>query len=495
MSIKVYNTLTRKKEEYIPRDQGKASIYVCGVTPYDYAHIGNARPPVVWDCIRRFLRDQGYEVRMVQNFTDVDDKIIRRAQEKGVDPLALSREYSQVYLEDLAALGVEKVEVYPRVSEHIPEIIEMVRVLVEKGHAYELSGDVYFDIRSFSEYGKLSQRSPEEMMAGARVELNDKKKDPMDFALWKAAKPGEPSWDSPWGKGRPGWHIECSAMSLKYLQPGLDFHGGGTDLVFPHHENEIAQSEAFSGKEPFVRYWLHSAFINIGNDKMSKSLGNFVTIREACEKFTAKAVRFWILGTHYRNPLSFGEEELRAAARGLERLENARQNWQHLLTTDGIAGKSVDQAVSTEPKEGQDVEERTAEANKLKDLAEKAKKRFVEAMEDDFNTALALGVLYELVRDVNKWCLAEDFTLTPVERPALSAALSVLNHYGEVLGIWFDEAEEGGISDREIANLVEERQKARAERDFQKADQIRERLKELGIVLEDTPQGVRWKRG
>jgi cysteinyl-tRNA synthetase len=333
------------------------------------------------------------------------------------------------------------------------------------------------------------------MMAGARVEVNDKKKDPMDFVLWKAAKPGEPSWDSPWGKGRPGWHIECSAMSLRYLQPGFDFHGGGTDLVFPHHENEIAQSEAFSGKEPFVRYWLHSAFINIGNDKMSKSLGNFVTIREACEKFTAKAVRFWILGTHYRNPLSFGEEELKAAARGLERLENARQNWQHLLTADGMAGKSIDQAVSTGPKEGPDEKERAAEADQIKDLAEKAKKRFVEAMEDDFNTALALGVLYELVRDVNKWCLAEDFTLTPVEKPVLSTAFSVLNHYGEVLGIWFDEAREGAISDQEVADLVAERQKARAERDFQKADQIRERLKGLGIVLEDTPQGVRWKRG
>lgn len=492
MSIKVFNTLTRKKEEYIPRDPGKVSIYVCGVTPYDYAHIGNARPPVVWDCIRRFLRDQGYEVYMVQNFTDVDDKIIRRAQERKMDPLELSREYSQAYLEDLAALGVERVEAYPRVSEHIPEIIEMIQTLVEKGHAYELSGDVYFDIRSFPEYGKLSQRSPEEMMVGARVEPNTRKKDVMDFALWKAAKPGEPSWDSPWGKGRPGWHIECSTMSLKYLRSGFDFHGGGTDLIFPHHENEIAQSEAFNGEAPFARYWLHSAFINMGNDKMSKSLGNVVTIREACERFTAKAVRFWILGTHYRNPLSFGEEELKAAARGLERLENARQNWRHLLTASGRAEQTG--TVQTDQAAGEEGM-RAAAAEKIKALAEEAEKRFVEAMEDDFNTALALGVLYELVRDVNKWCLAEGFVLMDMEKQALTAALSVLDRCGEVLGIWFDEPEEeSGISDQEIAELIEERQKARAERNFQKADQIRDHLKEKGIVLEDTPQGVRWRR-
>ena len=485
MTIKVYNTLTKQKEEFIPREEGKVSIYVCGVTPYDYAHIGNARPPVVWDCIRRFLRDQGYQVRMVQNFTDVDDKIIRRSQEKGMDPLELSAEYSRVYLEDLTDLGVERVEFYPRVSLHIQEIIEMVKTLVEKGHAYKSAstGDVYFDIQSFPDYGKLSGRSQEEMMAGARVDLNEEKKHPMDFALWKAAKPGEPSWDSPWGKGRPGWHIECSAMSLKYLESGFDFHGGGTDLIFPHHENEIAQSEGFTGQEPFVRYWLHSAFINMGSDKMSKSLGNFVTIREAIQKFSAKAVRFWILGTHYGNPLSFGEEELKAAARGLERLENAKQNWAHLL-------ESASEELNLDPDEQKQVEE-------VKTLVDQAGPRFIQAMEDDFNTALALGVLYELVRDVNKWCLAEDFKLSLAGRPILEQALSALNHYGEVLGIWFaPSAEEGvGITEQQIEDLIAHRQQARKERDFQKADRIRDDLKEQGIILEDTPQGVRWKRG
>jgi len=281
-------------------------------------------------------------------------------------------------------------------------------------------------------------------------------------------------------------------MSLKYLRSGFDFHGGGTDLIFPHHENEIAQSEAFNGEAPFARYWLHSAFINMGNDKMSKSLGNVVTIREACERFTAKAVRFWILGTHYRNPLSFGEEELKAAARGLERLENARQNWRHLLTASGRAEQTG--TVQTDQAAGEEGM-RAAAAEKIKALAEEAEKRFVEAMEDDFNTALALGVLYELVRDVNKWCLAEGFVLMDMEKQALTAALSVLDRCGEVLGIWFDEPEEeSGISDQEIAELIEERQKARAERNFQKADQIRDHLKEKGIVLEDTPQGVRWRR-
>ncbi|NLW55862.1 MAG: cysteine--tRNA ligase [Firmicutes bacterium] len=477
MVITVYNTLTRQKEEFIPREAGKVSIYVCGVTPYNYAHIGNARPPVVWDCIRRFLEAQGYEVTFVQNFTDVDDKIILRAQELGKEPLALAQEYAEIYLEDLATLGVLPATHYPKVSEHITEIIEMVEGLVEKGHAYVLDGDVYFAVDSFPEYGKLSGRRPEEMMSGARVEVDDRKRTPMDFALWKAAKPGEPAWDSPWGKGRPGWHIECSTMSLKYLESGFDFHGGGVDLIFPHHEIEIAQAEAYNGCAPFVRYWLHSAFITMSGDKMSKSLGNVVTIREACERFTPKVVRFWLLGTHYRNPLSFGEEELKAAARGLERLETAKENWRYLLST-------TDQEAGAE-----------AVPEQLSELIRDCKTRFTAAMADDFNTAMALGVLYELVREVNKWALAESFKLTGANRPALEEALSVLQDCGELLGIWFTaEQATTSLSEEEIKELVEKRQNARANRDFKTADAIRDTLKAKGIILEDTPQGARWKR-
>lgn len=476
MAIMVYNTLTRKKEEFVPRDPGKVGIYVCGVTPYNYAHIGNARPPVVWDCIRRFLRFRGYEVTLVQNFTDVDDKIILHAHQTGEDPLALSARFAQIYLEDMAALGVEPATYYPKVSAHIPEIIAMVKGLMEKGHAYQVDGDVYFAVDTFPEYGKLSARPLEEMLSGARVEADPRKKNPMDFALWKEAKPGEPAWDSPWGKGRPGWHIECSAMSLKYLESGFDFHGGGTDLVFPHHENEIAQAEAYCGTQPFVRYWLHTAFITMRGDKMSKSLGNVVTIREACARFTPKVVRFWLLGTHYRNPLSFGEEELTAAGSGLARLETARENWRHLLSTPvregaGEIGPEVVAVVAG------------------------CRERFIDAMEDDFNTALALGVLYELVREVNKWALAEDFILTAETEKVLREALSLLEELGGLLGIWFHEAPvETGLSAEEINALVEKRQEARKRKDFKTADEIRDSLKAAGIILEDTPQGVRWRR-
>ncbi len=478
MAIMVFNTLTKQKEEFIPREPGKVSIYVCGVTPYDYAHIGNARPPVVWDCIRRFLRYQGYQVTLVQNFTDVDDKIILRAQQSGKEPLDLAAEFAEIYLTDLAMLGVERATYYPKVSEHIPEIIQMVQGLVEKGHAYVLEEDVYFAIDSFPEYGKLSGRQLEEMMSGARVDVDHRKRNLMDFALWKAAKPGEPSWESPWGKGRPGWHIECSAMSLKYLGSGFDFHGGGTDLIFPHHENEITQAEAYCGSKPFVRYWLHSAFITLSGDKMSKSLGNVVTIREACTHFSPKVVRFWLLGTHYRNPLSFGEEELKAAARGLERLETAKENWKHLLSTK-IRDQAEDGSVDS-----------------ITEFIVDSKKRFINALEDDFNTALSLGVLYELVREINKWALAEGFQLTVANKQALQEALSVLEELGDLLGIWFAaEPQEKEVSAEQVKELVQKREEARASKDFKTADWIRDSLKKQGIILEDTPQGVRWRRG
>ncbi len=478
MAIQVYNTLTKQKEEFVPANPGKVGIYVCGVTPYNYAHIGNARPPVVWDCIRRFLRYRGYEVTLVQNFTDVDDKIILHAKQSGEDPLALSARFAQIYLEDMEALGVETATYYPKVSEHLPEIIEMVQGLVDKGHAYQVEGDVYFAVDSFADYGKLSGRPLEEMLSGARVEADQRKRNPMDFALWKAAKPGEPAWESPWGKGRPGWHIECSAMSLKYLDTGFDFHGGGSDLIFPHHENEIAQAEAYCGTKPFVRYWLHTAFITMSGDKMSKSLGNVVTIREACARFTPKAVRFWLLGTHYRNPLSFGEEELTAAAHGLARLETARDNWRHLLSTPVQAD---DEGAGVIPS--------------IPELVASCRHRFIAALEDDFNTAMALGMLYDLVREVNKWALADDFVLTASRQELLAEALAVLEELGALLGIWFaEEPAATSLSEDEINSLVEQRQTARDNRDFNTADEIRDTLKAAGIVVEDTPQGMRWRR-
>lgn len=475
MRIMVYNTLTRRKEEFIPREKGKVGIYVCGITPYDYAHIGNARPPVVWDVIRRFLRSCGYKVFMVQNVTDVDDKIIRRAQQEGCSPLELSAKYARIYFEDLAALGVEEPDVRPKVSEHIPEIVAMVEQLVNKGHAYEVEGDVYFAVESFPEYGKLSGRSLDEMTAGARVEVDTRKRHPMDFALWKAAKPGEPAWDSPWGKGRPGWHIECSTMSLKYLQPGFDFHGGGADLVFPHHENEIAQSEAATGSKPFVRYWLHTGFITTGGDKMSKSLGNIVTIRQVMEDFSPLAVRFWLLGTHYRNPLSFGQQELQSAARGLERLETAEANWRRLL--------------GEKP-----VKQQEKEAGRLRQVVKESRERFFEAMRDDFNTATALGSLYEMVREVNKWCLSREFQMTGEGREVLAEALAVLEEEGEILGIRRKETVQA-LDEQEIKEMLARRRQARAEKNYALADQIREELKNRGIIIEDTPQGTRWRRG
>lgn len=475
MAIRLYNTLTRKKEIFETAEAGRVKIYVCGVTPYNYAHIGNARPPVVWDCFRRFLEYQGYEVTFVQNFTDVDDKIIQRGKELNRDPLSISDEYSKIYLEDLEALGVLPADHYPKVSQHIPEILQMVTALVEKGHAYVVDGDVYFDIERFPEYGRLSGRSLEEMQAGARVDVDERKRNPMDFALWKAAKPGEPSWESPWGPGRPGWHIECSAMSLKYLGCGFDLHGGGTDLIFPHHENEIAQSEAYTGCAPFVHYWLHSAFITMGGDKMSKSLGNVVTIRDLLQRYPAKVVRFWLIGTQYRNPLSFGEEELNSAAKGLERLETARVNLRHILGLSPVDGD--------DPK-----------AREIANLTVDTRQRFVEAMEDDFNTALALGALYELVREVNRWALDREFRPTVPGLRAVESVLQVLDELGKLLGIWFDQPTHDGLSDAEIEALVMERQEARKAKNWQRADELRDQLKSAGVVLEDTPQGIRWKR-
>jgi cysteinyl-tRNA synthetase len=479
MSIKVFNTLSKTKEEFIPREPGKVGIYACGITPYNYAHIGNSRPAVFWDCVRRFLKWQGYQVNFVQNFTDVDDKIINRAQELGREPLELAEDYARIYLEDLQRLQVLPADRYPKVSEHIPEIITMTQGLLNKGFAYELAGDVYFEVAKFVPYGKLSGRDLEELQAGARVEVNNAKRDPMDFALWKAAKPGEISWESPWGPGRPGWHIECSAMALKYLGSGFDLHGGGEDLVFPHHENEIAQSEAYTGSQ-FARYWLHNAFVTVSGERMGKSMGNFSTIRDVITKFPPQVVRFWLLGTHYRNPISFGPEELTAAARGLERLETACFNWEHLLKQEPAAQADA-----------------TAEIFAVKERLVKTKADFVAGMEDDFNTPLALSSLYELVREVNRWTQEREFLLTSARRETLAEALATLKLLGgEVLGLFAKTATDSAVIDvAAVEALIAQRAQAKREKNWALADGIRDELKQQGVVLEDTPQGVRWRVG
>ena len=475
--MKVYNTLTKSKVEFIPRESGKVSIYTCGVTPYNFAHIGNARPPIFWDTVRRFLLDRGYQIEYIQNFTDVDDKIIKRSQQLEKDPLLLAEEYAQIYLEDLNALGVLPAAHYPKVSEHIPEIIALVEKLIAKDHAYELKGDVYYAVASFPEYGKLSGRTLDDLQAGARVEVNEEKRDPMDFALWKAAKTGEISWDSPWGKGRPGWHIECSAMSLKYLGSGFDLHGGGEDLVFPHHENEIAQSEGATG-EPFVRYWLHNAFITVNGERMGKSMGNFSTIRDVLGKFPAKVVRFWFAGTHYRNPISFGEAELSTATRGLERLENALFNWKHLLKQELVA----------EVSSGNELEQ-------IKAKLIQTEPEFVAALEDDFNTPQALASLYELIREINRWTQTENFLFNQEAKEVLTSATEVIVKLGQILGLFLEnEVNSVGITEAEIEELVTQRVQAKRDKNWALADQIRNELKAEGIILEDTAQGARWKR-
>ncbi|AEG16636.1 cysteinyl-tRNA synthetase [Desulfofundulus kuznetsovii DSM 6115] len=481
--MEIYNTLTRRKEKFIPRHPGRVDMYVCGPTTYNFIHLGNARPLVFFDTVRRYFQYRGYRVKYVQNFTDIDDKIINRAREEGVDALALARKYIDEYYRDAEALNVRPADVHPRVSEHLPEIIDLISTLIEKKAAYVVDGDVYFDISAFPEYGKLSGRTLEEMQAGARVEVDPRKKHPMDFALWKAAKPGEPAWDSPWGKGRPGWHIECSAMALKYLGNNFDIHGGGFDLVFPHHENEIAQAEAATGR-PFVRYWMHNGFITVNQEKMSKSLGNFFLVREILDRFPPEVVRFFLLSTHYRSPLDFDDEKMAAAGRGLERFKNSIR-----LLTEALDRPSREQI---EPED----EEFIA-------ALEKHHRDFVAAMDDDFNTALAVGIWFELAREVNAYLHG---TAGSPCRAALEKAMDLFRSFNEVLGLFrVDErtgriliegrhAKSDGLEEALIELLLEVRQQARAKKDWATADRIRDRLKELGIILEDTPGGVRWKR-
>lgn len=484
--MQVYNTLTRTKEEFVPRDKGQVSMYVCGPTTYNFIHLGNARPLVFFDTVRRYFIYKGYKVNYVQNFTDVDDKIINRAHEEKMDPLELAEKYVREYFVDADALNVLRADTHPKVSEHITEIIDLIKRIEEKGHAYAVDGDVYFAVRSFDGYGKLSGRTLEDMQAGARVEVDPRKKDPMDFALWKTAKPGEPSWDSPWGAGRPGWHIECSAMAEKYLKNGFDIHGGGFDLIFPHHENEIAQSEAACQK-PFARYWMHNGFITVNQEKMSKSLGNFFLVREILAKFPADVVRWYLLSTHYRSPLDFDDEKLVMAGKGLERIKTAIRLLYEVMDLPIYEGAASQ------------VEE------SFREKIQTHKLEFERAMDDDLNTALAISVFFELAKDINIYLGKLNGKLTPEAKGFLDQAHALVKEFNSVLGILKEDKMTGRLILTEnntddtlteglIQLIIKIRHDARAKKDWATADAIRDGLKGLGIVLEDTPQGVRWKK-
>lgn len=482
MAIKVYNTLTKRKEEFVPMVPGQAKIYVCGVTPYNHPHVGNARPFVTWDVIRRFLEHEGYDVTHVQNFTDVDDKIINAANKEGVQWFDICNRYIDSYYEVMDKLNVKRAHVYPRVSEHMTEIIGTVQKLIDNGHAYVVDGDVYYSVTSFSEYGCLSGRNLDDMQAGARVDVDERKHHPMDFALWKAAKPGEPSWDSPWGKGRPGWHIECSTMSMKYLGEQFDFHGGGSDLIFPHHENEIAQSEGCTHKHPFVKYWLHNGFITVNEEKMSKSLGNFFMVIDILKSFDSETLRFFIVETHYRSPLDFSDARLNEAKKSLARLRNAKE------VLGALAVK-----MSAGP---------TPRSLALREEAAKLRQNFIDAMADDFNTALAISYMFELAKKINAY-KAEigegkpDGKLIDIWQKLFAEMCSIIGIL-ETKENADGEATEPKAADPEAAAIeaaIAKRTEAKKNKDFKLADQIRDELAAKGIILQDTPQGVKWIRG
>lgn len=470
MEMRLYNTLTRKKEEFVPIEKGKVRMYVCGPTVYNYIHIGNARPMIIFDTVRRFFEYKGYEVNYVSNFTDVDDKIIKKAVEEGVSAQEISERYIKAVLEDMQALNIKPATKNPKATEEIDGMIDMISTLIENGHAYEKNGTVYFKTRSFKEYGKLSKKNIDDLEAGHReikVAGEEEKEDSLDFVLWKPKKEGEPSWPSPWSDGRPGWHIECSVMSKKYLGEQIDIHAGGEDLIFPHHENEIAQSEAANGKE-FAHYWLHNGFLNINNEKMSKSKGNFFTVRDIGEKYPYDVLRFFMLsGAHYRMPLNFSADLMEAAKNGLERIKVAVER------LDDIAKKKNEAEVSEQEKQV------------IADL-KKLQAKFDTAMEDDFNTADAISAVFEMVKLVNVG-ITEDSDATLAEEAKKSIVTLM-----DVLGVPVEPVKE--ILDTEIEQLIEERQTARKNKDFQRADEIRDILLEKGIVLKDTREGVKWTR-
>jgi len=456
--------MTREKEKFVPLEENKVKMYVCGPTVYNYIHIGNARPAIVFDTVRRYFEYKGYEVDYVLNFTDVDDKIIAAANELGESVQTLTNRFIDAYLADVSALGVKEATHHPRVTETIDDIIRFVEGLIEKDYAYAVDGDVYFKPRAFDSYGKLSAQSIDELRSGARIRVGENKEDPLDFALWKKTKEGEVAWDSPWGKGRPGWHIECSAMAKKYLGKTIDIHAGGQDLTFPHHENEIAQSEALN-EQTFANYWMHNGYINIDNEKMSKSLGNFILTKDIIKQYDPMVVRFFMLSVHYRNPINFTDELLDSAKNSFERIQISHQNLEHRKQTSTNLGMDLEKWLSK--------------------IAEN-KRAFEAAMDDDFNTANAITVLFELSKDANLY-LEEKQTDSAVLDAFQQTMAEILN----VLGIKFTEE---ALLDEEIEALIEERNEARKSRDFARADEIRDLLKDKDIILEDTPQGVRWRR-
>jgi cysteinyl-tRNA synthetase len=465
MTIQLYNTLTRKKEEFVPLEEGKVKMYVCGPTVYNYIHIGNARPAIVFDTVRRYFEYRGYDIQYVSNFTDVDDKLIRAANQLGEDVPTIANRFIEAYFEDVSALGCKKADIHPRVMENMDIIIDFIDQLVKKGYAYESEGDVYFRTRKFDDYGKLSHQSIDDLQVGARIEVGEKKQDDMDFALWKAAKEGEIFWESPWGIGRPGWHIECSAMAKKYLGETIDIHAGGQDLTFPHHENEIAQSEALTGKT-FARYWMHNGYINIDNEKMSKSLGNFVLVHDIIKAHNPQVLRFFMLSVHYRNPINYSEELLDSTKAAYERLTTSYQNLQHRK------------------------ESSTNLTNNNQEWLEKIEAlqdEFIKAMDDDFNTAKAISVLFDLSKLANYYLLEKNTAVEVIDK-----FTEQFNELFNVLGLTLEATE---LLDEEIDALIEQRIQARKDRNFQLSDQIRDQLKEMNIILEDTPQGTRWKRG
>jgi len=464
MSIRIYNTLTQKKEVFKPIEEGKVKMYVCGPTVYNYIHIGNARPAIVFDTVRRYLEYRGYEVKYVSNFTDVDDRIIKAANENNEDVFSLADRFIHAYFEDIAALGCLKAVHHPRVTENMDIIIHFIKGLIDKGFAYESDGDVYFRTKKFQEYGKLSHQSIDDLRLGARIEVGEKKQDPLDFALWKAAKPGEVYWESPWGKGRPGWHIECSAMARKYLGDTIDIHAGGQDLTFPHHENEIAQSESLTGK-PFANYWMHNGYINIDNEKMSKSLGNFVLVHDIITQHDPNVLRFFMLSVHYRHPINYSEELLKNAKAALERLQTSYQNLKHRLE----ASTNL-----------------TDDDQKWLDQIANFHHQFIEEMDDDFNTANAISVLFEVSKLANYYLMEKNTSAVVIRK-----FLETFEQFFNVLGL---ELTKEQLLDEEIEQLITKRNEARKNRDFHTADRIRDQLKEMNIVLEDTPQGTRWKR-
>lgn len=469
MPLSLFNDLTREKQVFEPIELGKVRFYSCGPTVYDYFHIGNARPFIVFDSLRRYLEFLGYEVTYVQNFTDIDDKMISRASQLGISVSELAHRFIEAYYEDAEALGIHRPSFSPMATDFMPDIIALVERIIKNGHAYVVDGDVYFEVMSFPEYGKLAKQSLEDLLSGARIEVDARKRHPLDFALWKRKKEGEPSWKSPWGEGRPGWHIECSAMSMKLLGETIDIHAGGSDLVFPHHENEIAQAEAATGS-PFVKYWIHNGFLLMDQEKMSKSLGNFFTAREARSRFSPLGIRLFMLGAHYRSPLSFSDEILRQAESGVSRLKNC---------IGELSSASVNESLPYDPGD--------------KAFLEDVFTRFNASLDDDFNTAAAIGVLFEAVRMIN-------LTVTggrSVSASFYASAMGFFRHADQILGIiGLSENKDGKSStlDTEIETLVSAREEARKNRDFAKSDLIRDELASRGIILEDTPRGTRWRR-